>query len=458
MRTAKQISRRTVLRGLGTAIALPWLEAMSASPALLAAPAGATGSEAAAPLRMAFFYVPNGAHMADWTPKEVGSDFALPYILEPLSAYKDDLLVVSGLAQKNGAALGDGGGDHARALSTFLTGCHPFKTDGANIRAGISVDQIAALKVGGQTRFPSLELGIDRGAQSGSCDTGYSCAYSSNISWRTESTPMAKEVNPRLVFDRLFTSQNATGTAASRARRDFYKKSILDYVSEDAATLKGRLGISDQRKVEEYLTAVREIERRVDLASNQNQNSKTGGDFPQLARPSGVPREFQEHVRLLSDLMVLAFQGDVTRISTFMFANEGSNRSYAFIDVPEGHHDLSHHGNDPKKHEKIKKINRLHISQFAYVLNKLKAIKEGEGTLLDNSMIVYGSGISDGNRHNHNDLPVLVAGKAGGSIQTGRHMKVADNTPLNNLYLSLLDRMGTPVDQFGDSTGRVEGL
>ncbi|WP_406701001.1 DUF1552 domain-containing protein [Singulisphaera sp. Ch08] len=450
MRTAKQISRRTVLRGLGTAIALPWLEAMSSVPAL-ATPAGAAGKTA--PLRMAFFYVPNGAHMADWTPKEVGTDFTLPYILEPVSAFKDELLVVTGLAQKTGTAMGDGPGDHARALSTFLTGCHPVKTDGANIRAGISVDQIAALQVGGQTRFPSLELGIDRGAQSGNCDSGYSCAYSSNISWRTESTPMAKEVNPRLVFDRLFTSQNATGSAASRARRAFYKKSILDYVSEDAATLKGRLGISDQRKVEEYLTAVREIERRVDRASDQ-----TAADLPEFARPTGVPRDFQEHVRLMSDLMVLAFQGDVTRISTFMFANEGSNRSYAFIDVPEGHHDLSHHGGDAKKHEKIKKINHLHISQFAYILGKLKAIKEGDGTLLDNSMIVYGSGISDGNRHNHDDLPILVAGKGGGTIQTGRHLKVANNTPLNNLYLSLLDRMGAPVEQFGDSTGRVEGL
>jgi hypothetical protein len=450
MRTARQISRRTVLRGLGTAIALPWLEAMNGAPAL-AVPSGASGK--VAPLRMAFFYVPNGAHMAEWTPKDVGTDFALPYILEPISPFKDDVVVLTGLAQKNGFALGDGGGDHARALSTFLTGCHPLKTDGANIRVGVSVDQIAALKVGGQTRFPSLELGIDRGAQSGNCDTGYSCAYSSNISWRTESTPMAKEVNPRLVFDRLFASQSATGSAATRARRDLYKKSILDYVAEDAATLKGRLGISDQRKVEEYLTAVREIEKRVDRASDQ-----AGGDRPDFARPAGVPAEFQEHVRLLCDLMVLAFQGDVTRISTFMFANEGSNRSYSFIDVPESHHDLSHHGGDPKKHEKIKKINRFHISQFAYFLDKLKSIREGEGNLLDNSMIVYGSGISDGNRHNHNDLPILLAGKAGGTIQTGRHIKVEKDTPLNNLYLSLLDRMGAPVDRFGDSTGRLEGL
>lgn len=448
MSTARRISRRTVLRGLGTAIALPWLEAMQTVPAL-GSPAGAaaTGS---APLRMAFFYVPNGAHMAAWTPKEVGKDFSLPFILEPLAPFKDDMVVLSNLAQHNGFALGDGGGDHARALATFLTGCHPLKTDGANIRVGVSVDQVAAMKVGGNTRFASLELGIDRGAQSGSCDTGYSCAYSSNISWRTESTPMAKEVNPRLVFDRLFAGQSASGTAASRARRDLYKKSILDYVAEDASTLKGRLGITDQRKVEEYLTAVREIEKRVDRASNS-----TNADRPDFARPAGVPRDFDEHVRLMCDLMVLAFQGDVTRISTFMFANEGSNRSYPTIDVPEGHHELSHHGNDPKKHEKIKKINRLHVGQFAYFINKLKSIKEGDSTLLDNSMIVYGSGISDGNRHNHDELPVLLMGKAGGTIETGRHIKAEKNTPLNNMYLSLLDRMGASIDRFGDSTGRL---
>jgi hypothetical protein len=448
MRKSWHLSRRTMLKGLGAAIALPWLEAM-------APPAARAGSAAKSPpLRMAFFYVPNGAHMADWTPEKEGADFALPYILEPLAPLKDDLLVLTGLAQHNGFALGDGGGDHARALSTFLTGCHPLKTDGANIRAGISVDQVAAQKVGRDTLFASLELGIDRGAQSGSCDTGYSCAYSSNISWRSESTPTAKEVNPRLVFDRLFASQ-ATGDSAARARRELYKKSILDFVAEDAATLKGRLGRSDQRKVEEYLTAVREIERRVDRAADR---SAEQADLGNLARPSGIPSDFREHVRLMTDLMVLAFQGDVTRVSTFMFANEGSNRNYPYIDVPESHHDLSHHGGDPKKHAKIRKINRLHVGQFADFLNKLKAIEEGDGTLLDHAMVVYGSGISDGNRHNHNDLPVLLAGKGGGSIRTGRHLRFPKDTPLNNLYLAMLDRIGAPIDQLGDSTGRLEGL
>jgi hypothetical protein len=439
------LSRRTVLRGLGTAIALPWLEAMAP-----AAPAVARGS-AKPPLRMAFLYVPNGVHMADWTPKEVGTSFTLPHILEPLAPVKDELLVLTGLAQRNAEALGDGGGDHARSLATFLTGCHPQKTDGANIRAGISVDQVAATKLGAKTRFGSLELGCDRGAQSGNCDSGYSCAYSSNISWRTESTPMAKEVNPRLVFDRLFAGQIAGETAAARAKRALYRRSILDFVAEDAATLKARLGVADQRKVEEYLAAVRELELRLGRAEESSL-----ADLPKTAKPQGVPKDYEQHIRLIYDLMVLAFQGDVTRISTFMYANEGSNKSYEFLSVPEGHHDLSHHGNDAKKHEKIKKINRFHITQLAYFLGKLKATREGEGTLLDHAMIVYGSGISDGDRHNHDDLPILLAGKGSGTIRSGRHVKLDKSTPLNNLYLAMLDRMGAPVDRLGDSTGRLD--
>jgi hypothetical protein len=447
MSKARRLSRRTVLRGLGTAIALPWLEAMAPE-------AGAAASVGRpAPLRMAFLYVPNGVHMADWTPSKTGSDFQLPHILEPLAPVKDDLLVLTGLAQRNAEALGDGGGDHARSLATFLTGCHPKKTDGANIRAGISVDQVAALKVGQQTRFASLELGCDRGAQSGNCDSGYSCAYSSNISWRSETTPMAKEVNPRLVFDRLFASQVAGENAAARAKRALYKRSILDFVAEDAGTLKSRLGVSDRRKVEEYLTGVRELEVRMARAEES-----PAGNLRDTPKPQGVPKDYEEHIRLMYDLMVLAFQGDVTRIATFMYANEGSSKSYHFIGVPEGHHDLSHHGGDPKKHEKIKKINRFHITQFAYFLQKLKAIKEGDATLLDRSMIVYGSGISDGDRHNHDDLPVLLAGKGSGTIHTGRHVKLDKSTPLNNLYLAMLDRVGAPIDRLGDSTGRLEGL
>jgi hypothetical protein len=453
MKRPWRISRRTVLRGVGTAIALPWMEAMASAAEITV---GSKAKAAAAPLRMAFLYIPNGVHMPAWRPSQEGSDFELPETLQVLKPFKDDLLVLTGLAQDTAAAHGDGPGDHARSLACFLTGAHPLKTDGANIKVGVSVDQVAAEKVGKHTRFASLELGIDRGAQSGNCDSGYSCAYSSNISWRSPTTPMAKEVNPRLVFDRLFASQARGTSGAERARRDLYKRSILDFVAEDASQLRGRLGTTDRRKLDEYLTAVRELEQRVTKAGSA---SESDVDLPKgFRKPTGIPQDNKEHIRLMCDLMVLAFQGDVTRISTFMFANEASNKSYAFIGVPEGHHDVSHHGGDPKKHEKIKTINKFHVEQFAYLLGKLKTIREGEGTLLDNLMLVYGSGISDGNRHNHNDLPVLVAGRGAGTIKTGRHVKYPNDTPLNNLYLSLLDRIGTPVDSLGDSTGRLDKL
>ncbi|MFO0953174.1 MAG: DUF1552 domain-containing protein [Isosphaeraceae bacterium] len=446
-----QISRRTVLRGVGAAVALPWLEAMAPAADL----AGAA-TKATTPLRMAFLYVPNGVHMEAWKPEKEGSDFELPDILKPLQPFKDELLVLSGLAQDTAYAHGDGPGDHARSLACFLTGAHPLKTDGANIKAGISVDQVAADKVGKATRFASLELGIDRGAQSGNCDSGYSCAYSSNISWRSPTTPMAKEVNPRLVFDRLFASQARTGTAAERARRDLYRRSILDFVAEDASQLRNRLGMTDRRKLDEYLTAVREIEQRVARAESQSEPDP--GLTRDIKRPSGIPQDNKEHLRLMADLLVLAFQGDLTRVSTFMFANEGSNKSYSFIGVPDGHHDLSHHGGDPKKHAKIQKINTFHIEQLAYMLGKMKTIREGDGTLLDHVMVVYGSGIGDGNRHNHNDLPVLVAGRGGGTLKTGRHLVYERNTPLNNLYVSMLDRVGVKLDRLGDSTGRLDNL
>ncbi len=410
--------------------------------------AGATS----APTRMAFFYVPNGVHMADWTPTAEGSDFALPAILKPLEPFKEDLLVFTGLAQENGEAGPDGAGDHARALSTFLTGARPRKTDGADIRVGVSVDQVAAEKVGKATRFASIELGTERGAQAGNCDSGYSCAYSSNISWRSETTPMAKEVNPRLVFERLFANNQAGSYDASQAKRDRYRKSILDFVADDASQLQRRLGANDRRKVDEYLTAVREIEGRLVRVEKKTEV------HPDFAIPSGIPEDFREHIRLMGDMIVLAFQTDLTRIATFMYANEASGKSYPFLGVPEGHHDLSHHGNDKAKFEKIKTINTFHIEQFAYVIGKLKAIKEGDGSILDHAMVVYGSGISDGNRHNHDDLPVLMLGKGGGPIRTGRHLKFTGKTPLNNLYLSLLERMGAGVPNLGDSTGPLKGL
>jgi Protein of unknown function (DUF1552) len=434
---------------MGAAIALPWLEAMGPSAAL----AGGAGAGAVLPRRMAFLYVPNGVHMADWVPKEVGPRFSLPSSLQPLAPFQSDMVVVTGLAQHNAEALGDGPGDHARSLATFLTGTHPFKTAGAGIRAGVSVDQVAAEKIGRATRLPSLELGIERGAQSGNCDSGYSCAYSSNISWRSANLPMAKEINPKLVFDRLFAPQARQGSPADRQKRSLYQKSILDLVSGDAQQLRNRVGSNDRRKIDEYLTAVREVELR--LQQSESAAKSLPADAP--PRPTGIPDDLSEQIRLMFDLIALAFQCDVTRIITFMYANEGSNRNYPSINVNEGHHDLSHHGGDAKKHEKLKIINRFHIQQFAYLLGKLKSIKEGAGTLLDSAMIVYGSGISDGDRHNHDDLPILLCGKGGATIKTGRHLKV-EPQPLNNLYLSMLDRMGVPVERLGDSTGRLTKL
>jgi hypothetical protein len=392
--------------------------------------------------------------MSAWTPKETGENFVLPPILEPLQAYKRDFLVLTGLAQRNAEALGDGGGDHARSLACFLTGAHALKTDGAGIRAGVSIDQVAAQKIGEKTRLPSLELGIERGALSGNCDSGYSCAYSSNISWRSASTPMAKEVNPRMVFDRLFADADSRIPAAERKKRDLYRRSILDLARDDAQQLRRRLGLNDRRKIDEYLSAVREIEIRIARFASAPAQAPAGA-----ARPSGVPDNLVEHIRLMFDLFVLAFQTDSTRICTFMFANEGSNRSYAFINAPEGHHDLSHHGGSTSKHEKLMIINRFHVEQFAYLLGKLKSTRDGTvgRSLLDNTMIVYGSGISDGDRHNHDDLPILLAGRGGGTINPGRHVKYSP-TPLNNLYLSLLDRIGVSIERHGDSTGRLNKL
>jgi len=441
------INRRTLLKGLGAAIALPWLEAMTPLTAL----AGTTAK--AAPRRMAFFYVPNGIHMPDWMPAAEGAGFEIPWTLEPLKPFQQDLMVLSGLTVDKARANGDGPGDHARAMSAFLTGCQARKTAGADIKAGVSVDQLAAQKVGQQTRFASLELGCDRGMLSGSCDSGYSCAYSANLSWKAESTPMPKEVDPRQVFERLFSNGTKNETDANRAKRDLYNRSILDFVSEDAASLKAKLGANDQRKLDEYLSSVREIEVRIAKTTQSGEQAPAG-----VTKPASMPKDYEQHIRLLTDLLVVAWQGDLTRIATFVYANEGSNRSYRFIDVPEGHHDLSHHGRDKTKQEKIRTINRFHMTQFAYFLEKIKDIKEDEGTLLDNSMILYGSGNGDGNRHNHDDLPILLVGKGGNTLKTGRHVKYSRNTPLCNLFVEMLDRMGVQTQSFGDSTGRLESL
>ncbi len=447
MTTRRLISRRTLLRGLGTAIALPALDAMR--PAFAAADKLAPTK----PIRSAFLCVPNGIHMPDWTPAADGYDFELPFTLEPLKSVKDDVLVLTGLTHDKGRANADGPGDHARSAASFLTGCQPVKTAGANIRVGISVDQVAAKQIGHYTKFPSLQLGCEPGRGAGGCDSGYSCAYSNSISWSSETTPMLKEVNPRQVFERLFSNHSAAAAGEGAAKRNLYEKSVLDFVSEDARRLQSRLGQSDQRKLGEYLSGIREIEMRIARAEKE-----TAANLPDLNVPPGIPQDYAEHLRLMCDLTVLAFQSDLTRTITFMLANEGSNRSYRFIDVHEGHHDLSHHGGDPVKHAKIRTINRFHVRQLAYLIEKLKATPDGDGTLLDSSMIVYGSGIGDGNRHNHDDLPVVLAGRGGGTIRTGRHIRFPIETPMTNLFLSMLDRVGAPIDRLGDSTGRLAYL
>lgn len=437
-----RLSRRTILRGLGVSLALPWLEST--------APRAVAGS-LATPNRMAFIFVPNGIHLPDWTPKREGYGYDLPHILSPLAPVQDDVLVISGLTHDKGRANGDGPGDHARSASVFLTGAQPRK--GGDLRSGVSVDQVAAQVAGQATRFPSLELGIEPGRSAGSCDSGYSCAYSSNISWSSDSTPVGKEINPRLVFQRLFGDGTPVKQDRNALRRETLRKSILDYVAEDARRLQSDLGKNDQRKLDEYLDGVRDVERRMER-DDDDFDVSTDVDYP---APKGTPNDYGEHLRLMCDMMVLAFQADRTRIATFMFADAGSNRSYRHIGVGEGHHNLSHHGGDSNKHEKIRTINHFHVQQLSYLLQKLKSTPDGEtGSLLDHSSICYGSAISDGDRHNNENLPILLAG--GSQIDLGRHVRVAQETPMCNLFMSMLDRFGTPVDFVGDSTGRISEL
>ena len=441
------LHRRTFLKGVGATLGLPLLEAMLPA-------SGFAAQSAGAPKRMAFVFVPNGVIVPDWTVKGEGADWQLSPTLEPLAKVKDRVCVVSGLMQDNARAKGDGPGDHARSSAAFLTGAHPVKTSGVDIKVGQSVDQVAADKAGKLTKLPSIELGTEGGRNAGQCDSGYSCAYSNNISWKTATTPMAKEINPRLVFERLFGSTDDREAAKGRAKRDEYRKSILDLVTDDANKLKQQLGQTDRRKVDEYFSSVREIEQRIERAKTDSTTQK----IPDLTLPRGVPKELDEHIGLMFELMALAFQTDTTRVATFMMANEGSNRSYPMVGVNDGHHHLSHHQNKQDWIDHLKQIDKYLIGHYAKFLERLNGISEGNGTLLDNSMIVYGSAIADGNRHSHHDLPILLAGKGGGTIASGRHLVYPKETPLNNLFLSMLDRMDAGVDSLGDSTGRLKGL
>lgn len=450
----RTISRRTALKGLGTLVALPWMESLASAAAPAAGTVG-TGEAAAASTRLAFIYVPNGVHLPAWVPSKEGVLGALPESLTPLEPFKEYLSIFGGLTLDKARANGDGPGDHARAMSVFLTGRQPRKTHGADIRVGQSADQHVASVIGDQTRFPSLELGIEPGRQAGNCDSGYSCAYSSNLSWRSENTPNAKETDPKLVFERLFGGNDPKELAESRAKREAYNKSVLDFITEDVKSLSGKLGQGDQRKLDEYLTSVREVEQRITrLRADADKARPAKPDFP---LPAGRPNDFEQHARLMCDLMVLAFQANLTRVITLPFANDGSNRSYKAINVSEGHHELSHHQRNAEKQAKIQKINKYHIEQLAYLLGKMKQVKESNGkTLLDNMMLVYGSGIGDGDRHNHDDLPILLLGKGAGTTTTGKFTRYPKETPLMNLYLALFEKMGAPTAKFGDSTGKLK--
>ncbi len=428
------LARRTFLKGLGVTMALPLLECMLPV---------AQGAASAPPVRMAFVFFPNGAIVPNWKSAGDQNNWQLSRTLAPLADHKDQITVFNGLTQHHGRANGDGAGDHARCAASFLTGAQPVKTAGANIRLGISIDQAAAELIGRQTRLPSLELGVDRGRTSGNCDSGYSCAYSANISWKTPTTPMAKEINPKLAFERLF----GTANVQDRAARNRHRKSILDMVAEDAAALKKRLGRTDQRKIAEYLTCVRELEQRIERDANRLTK------VPDVKLPAGIPRELETHMRLMFDIMALAFQTDTTRICTFMLANAGSNRSYPTLGVSGGHHSLSHHKNEEQKMEDITRIDTYLVSRFATFLDRLKAIREGERTLLDNSLIVYGSAIGDGNRHTHHDLPIVLAGTGGAQFRANQLRGFPKDTPLNNLFLSMCHMAGAKLDKLGDSTG-----
>ena len=436
------VDRRSMLRGIGATIALPCLDAMT--------PRAAAASDR--PQRLAFVYAPNGMNMKEWYPPTTGPGFKFSNTLKPLEKHRDDILVLSGLAQRAGTAGRDGAGDHARANATYLTGVRARKTAGSDIQLGISIDQVAANKVGHLTRLPSLELSCDRARQSGRCDSGYSCAYQYNLSWASATTPMAPESNPRLAFDRLFGSGDEATDPKQRDRERTYKSSILDFVMEDAKRLQKSLGATDRRKLDEYLTAVRDVEARIE-SSRKFDNSLSVTDRRQaISKGEG----FAAQVEMMFDLMTLAFQTDTTRIATFLLAHDGSNRSYPVVGVKDAHHRISHHGRDGEKLRRLAKIDQYHIGLFAKFVEKLKSVREGNDRLLDNCMISYGSGLADGDRHEHHNLPLLIAGQGGGTIRTGQHIKVSQHTPMANLHLSLIDRLGVKEERFANSTGRLE--
>lgn len=444
-----QISRRGFLRGLGAALSLPALESFRPLMAATAAERAIATTASGAPLRMAYLYIPNGVNLDHWRPQGTASSYKMGSSFASMEKHRQDFQIFTGFEQKNAMAGGDGPGDHARGVAAFLTSARPRKTAGSDIQLGISADQVAAKAVASQTRLSSLELSADGVRKSGNCDSGYSCAYQFNLSWRSEDQPMTPESNPRAVFERLFGAGSSGERAQSLGQRLASKKSVLDFIADDAKALHRNLGRTDQRKLDEYLTGVREIEKQIEKAENMGMPADPG-----VPAPEGKPESYGEHLRLMLDMMVLAFKTDTTRISTFLMAHDGSNRSFAEIGVNDGHHNISHHRGNQDNLEKIAKIDTFYLEQLAYFLDKLKSTEDVDGkSLLHNSMIVYGGCISDGDRHNHNDLPILLAGHGGGALKPGRHNDLGENVPLSNLYQRMLEEFGVTEKRFGDSTG-----
>jgi hypothetical protein len=443
--TKKAISRRTVLRGVGAAVALPLLDAMV--PALTAAQ-----KTAAKPIRrLGIVYHPNGVVYENWLPTGVGRQFQFSRVLAPFERFRDRVVVVTGLADRTAEALGDGAGDHSRASGSYLTGVHVKKSD-SQVLNGISMDQIAARTFEADTQISSLQLTVDDNSLVGSCDVGYSCAYSNTLSWLTPTLPLMSENDPRVVFERLFGSSDSTDPNVRKVRLED-DRSILDSITDRVQELQRKLGTADRTKVSDYLESLRAVERQIRKAEEQGSR-----ELPDVTRPVGIPDTFEDHVALLFDLQVLAYQCDLTRVITFMYGREQSARTYPQIGVPDPHHQLSHHANDPEKLERCTKIQIHHVELFTKYLDKLNSVREGDGTLLDSSVILFGSGLSNSDRHTHGPLPTVVAGGGAGSIKGGRHLVYPEGTPLSNLHITLLDKVGVPADKLGDSTGKITEL
>ncbi len=437
--TGKSLPRRTFLRGLGATIALPFLDAMTP----------AFASPAKAPRRLAFLYVPNGIDMANWNIPQEGVFGEFPRVMKPLEAFRHEMLQLGNLTHNSGRALLDGAGDHGRCSGSYLTGIQVRKST-TDIKASISCDQIIANKIGHETRFASLELGMDDSRQAGDCDSGYSCAYTNNLAWKSETQPLPPILDPRVLFERLFGTGTAL-TPEARERQARYRRSILDFVVGDTQTMQSSLGPTDRRKLDEYLSSIREVERQLVKAEQDSIAIDPG-----MAKPYGVPPDFAEHFRLMSDMITIAFRADMTRVLTFMMTREGTSRAYREIGISDGHHPCTHHMGKPDLMAKVTLINEYHTQQLAAWLHKLKNTPDGDSNLLDNSMIVYGAGLSDGNRHLHEDLPTLLIGRGGGVLRPGRRIIYRRETPMANFHLTLMDYMGVHVEQFGDASGRLD--